>query len=145
MALGNGDSPGVVRHSREMPQEVADHLASVVKPRREELGTQTAVAERWGVSQSHISQIEQGAGCGVAVLLTLRRKLDLSLEELCFPDGKRKLPKAATTPPKTDLDAIRDVIRAELANVAQPPPATEPPGPMPSKKGTSDAPRPRRR
>lgn len=147
MALGIGSTLAPVGHSREMPQDAADYLAKVVKPRREAIGSQTDAAKQWGVSQSHISQIENGAGCGVAVLFTLRRKLGLSLEELCFPPEKR-LPSGRepvlAPAPALNLDAIRDVVRAELAQ-AQTPSTIPPDSVLPPKKGLSNAPRPRRR
>lgn len=146
MALDSRITLALMGRSREMPQDVADYLAGVVKPRRVAVGSQTDAARAWGVSQSHISQIENGAGCGSAVLLALRMKLNLSLEELCFPPGKRKGVAAAPPPPAPspvlDLDAIRAALRAELDERDSTPP-TEPPVPM--KKGPSDAPRARRR
>lgn len=153
MAIGNGDSRGGVGHSREMPQAAADHLATVVKPRREALGTQTAVAKVWGIAQSHISQIEKGHGCGVAVLFTLRRRLNLSLEELCFPPGKRLPvePKQEAAP--IDAGVIRAAVQqgvadalAEAASKSTPPSEPPPIASLPPKRASTDAPpRPRRR
>lgn len=144
MSLGFGGSAGSVGRSKEMPQEVADYLASVVKPRRKVVGSQIAAEEAWGISQSHISQIENGAGCGSAVLLALREKLNLSLEELCFPPGRRKgSTKEAPTPKPLTAEEIRAALRAELDERREPSPPTEPF--VPPKKGTPDAPRPRRR
>lgn len=145
MAIGNGTTLPRVGRSKEMPLEIAEHLGRLVKPLVDEIGSTVEAGRRWGISQSHVSQIQNGAGCGIAVLLTLRQKLDMSLEELCFPEGKRKLPKASRPERETpSLDAIRDLLRAELASASQPPP-TEPPSPLPPKKGSSDAPRARRR
>jgi DNA-binding XRE family transcriptional regulator len=147
MALGTRITLALMGRSKEMPQDVADYLAGVVKPRRAAIGSQTDAARAWGVSQSHISQIENGAGCGSAVLIALRGKLNLSLEELCFPPGKRKGIAAVESPPapQLDLDAIRAALRAELDDVRRDStPPTDPPAPL--KKGPpSDAPRARRR
>jgi hypothetical protein len=144
MALANGITLAPMGRSKEMPLEVAEYLARIVKPIREALGSQTAVAKRWGISQSHVSQIELGAGCGISVLLTLREKLDMSLEELCYPPGKRKgVAPAKPAAPVLDLDAVRAALRAELDERRDSAPPTEPPAPP--KKRTSDAPRARRR
>jgi hypothetical protein len=114
-----------VPRSKEMPLEVAEHLGRIVKPLVDEIGSTVAAGKRWGISQSHVSQIQNGAGCGIAVLLTLREKLGLSLEELCFPPSKRKADKPAAAAP---LDELRALLREEIANAARPSP-TEPPAP----------------
>jgi hypothetical protein len=131
-----------VPRSKEMPLEVAEHLGRIVKPLVDEIGSTVAAGKRWGISQSHVSQIQNGAGCGIAVLLTLREKLGLSLEELCFPPAKRKADKPA--PPAAPLDELRALLREEIANAARSTP-TEPPTPIHPSKGHHDAPRPRRR
>lgn len=127
-----------MRRTKEMPLEVAECLAAVVGPRVKEIGSTVRAAELWGISQSHVSQMTLGGGCGIAVLLVLRQKLDLSLEELCFPPSKRKQAKGS------ELDALRSMLREEIAPLKQA--ATEPPPttPSPTRK-PSDAPRPRRR
>jgi hypothetical protein len=118
--------------SKEMPQEVADHLAAIIRPLVAEIGSTVKAGERWGISQSHVSQMQLGGGCGIAVLITLRNKLNLSLEDLCFAPSKRKQAKGS------ELDALRSLLREELKAASEPSP--EPP------KGTiPDAPRPRRR
>jgi hypothetical protein len=145
MSLANGDSLRIVSRTKEMPLEVAEHLARIVRPLVAEIGSTVEAGRRWGISQSHVSQIQLGAGCGIAVLLTLREKLGMSLEELCFPESRRKgasVPRAPAAPAPLDLDAIRAALRAELEQRRETPP-TEPPAPP--KKGPSAAPRARRR
>jgi hypothetical protein len=130
--------------TKQMPLEVAEHLARVVRPYIVEIGSTVEAARRWGISQSHVSQIQLGAGCGVSVLLTLREKLNMSLEELCFPEGKRRGVAMKAPAAALDLDAIRAALRAELDEQRRDStPPTEPPAPP--KKGPSDAPRARRR
>jgi hypothetical protein len=146
MTLANGNTLTAMGRTKQMPLEVAEHLARVVKPYIDEIGSTVEAGKRWGISQSHVSQIQLGAGCGVSVLLTLRDKLNMSLEELCFPEGRRKGAAASRSAPAPELplDAIRAALRAELEEQRrESSPPTEPPAPP--KKGPSDAPRARRR
>lgn len=118
-----------------MPLEIAEHLAAIVAPLVKEIGSTVKAGERWGISQSHVSQITLGGGCGIAVLITLRNKLNMSLEELCYPPSKRKQAKGS------ELDALRSLLREELKAAAEPAPSTQPSPP----KVSHDTPRPRRR
>jgi transcriptional regulator with XRE-family HTH domain len=119
---------------------VARHVRRFIDERHN--GNQSRAAEALGVSQGHLSQIVNAAerGPGLPFLVALRNKTGTPIDDLLGLE-----PLTANAPaPTADLDAIRSLLREELA-AAQTPKTDPPEPPAPSKKGPSDAPRARRR
>jgi hypothetical protein len=77
-----------------LTHQQAQHLASVVRPFVEQyVGSATAMARAWQLSQSQLSQIlsARGRGAGLAVLCRIRLHTGMSLDELLGlpPVGRR--------------------------------------------------------
>ena len=88
-----------------------------LKTRRNELGlTQTALAERAGVSLSHYSMVEKGeVGVSVAVLEALLKVLNLSIVDVWVEEGGNR----QTGTPEVSIETAggRTVVKYVIQNI----------------------------
>lgn len=88
-----------------------------LKTRRNELGlTQTALAEKAGVSLSHYSMVEKGeAGVSVAVLEALLKVLNLSIVDVWVEEEEKR--QARTPEISIDTAGGRTVVKYVMQNI----------------------------
>lgn len=147
--------PGVGKASRRIPEHMAVRIRDLLKARLDaDFGEKKAdgsrrvgqrqICELIGLSQPVLQDIESGSGSlGVHALIALRNYLETPIDALLDLPAlpPKKQPPATPEAILAGLEAVTEALRRQV----EAPTATEPPPPPPRKKGTSDAPRPRRR
>jgi plasmid maintenance system antidote protein VapI len=110
-----------------LPEEQRLALSRVLRVKKREFRSVSAMAEAWNMDQSYLNQLVNGtAGAGMSVLLQLREKSGLSLDTLMglelvaahlVRDEKMRI-EVAGEPPTDELAA--DLERLEPPRVQMP-------------------------
>lgn len=143
----------MAKASRRVPEHATVRIRDLLKARLDaEFGEknvdgsrkvgQRQICERIGLSQPVLQDIENGSGSlGVHALIALRNYLETPIDVLLDLPAlpPKKQPPATPEAILAGLEAVTEALRRQVETS----PATEPP--PPPKRGTSDAPRARRR
>lgn len=118
--------------SKKIEPHMAAHLGSLLRAiiDRDFGGNGTAAARGLGLSQSHLNQIVNGTGSGpgLSTLIVLRAYTGLSIDQLL---GLAPTTAQAQGPRPLDLDAVRALVRDEIAALEKTGPRA--PDPRPAK------------
>jgi transcriptional regulator with XRE-family HTH domain len=132
--------------TKALPPEMKAHVIAEVESliARYPGKTLRQIAEEVGIEQPMLSAMRHGRSIGIMALLKLREATGKRIDALL---GIEEQPKAAPLPSelahyKAVLSQLEDMLERQRASSAPPPATASVPTP---KKGTSDAPRPRRR